>query len=153
MGSGTSRRKKMSSLTLMEKMPRILLADDQQEILQAVSSLLRDECEIVGLAQNGEQVLQLAEKRSPDLLVLDISMPALSGFDVALRLKESESVTKILFLTVHDDPDLVNAAISMGALGYVLKAHLITELMPAIRSVLSDHLYVSPQLVSCLSRS
>lgn len=144
--SGKSRRKKTTANTLSGKTPRIVLADDQQQVLQIVASLVQDECEIVGLAPNGEQVLQLAKTKSPDLLILDISMGALSGFDVVLRLKDSAALTNIIFLTVHEDPDFVSAAVSLGVLGYVSKSHLITELMPAIRSVLNHRLYVSPSL-------
>jgi|SRR5215475_239108 len=147
-GIGSSHRKKESPTLLAQKAPRILLADDQREVLQTISSILQYECEIVGLAENGQQVLQLAQAQSPELLVLDIFMPNISGFDVAARLRESGSLVKILFLTVHEDPDFVGAAISLGALGYVLKAHLVTDLIPAIRSVLKGQLYVSPKLLS-----
>ena len=152
-GPSTTSRTNENPLALGRRVPRVLLADDRREILETVSSMLRDECEIVGLAGDGEEVLELAHARSPDVLVLDIFMPGLSGFDVAERLRQSESVVKILFLTVHEDPEFVNAAISLGALGYVLKAHLITELVPAIHSILDDHLYVSPTLSSRLSHS
>lgn len=145
---GSSHRKKESPVVLPQKVPRILLADDQREVLHTISSILQYECEIVGLAQDGQQVLQLAQAKSPDLLVLDIFMPTLSGFDAAVRLRESGSLLKILFLTVHEDPDFVGAAISLGALGYVLKAHLVTDLIPAIRSVLKGQLYISPKLLS-----
>jgi DNA-binding NarL/FixJ family response regulator len=147
-GIGSSHRKKESPVVLAQKVPRIVLADDQRELLQTISSILQYECEIVGLAENGEQVLQLAQTQSPDLLVLDIFMPTISGFDAAVRLRESGSLVRILFLTVHEDPDFVGAAISLGALGYVLKAHLVTDLIPAIRSVLKGQLYVSPKLLS-----
>jgi DNA-binding NarL/FixJ family response regulator len=152
-GQDTTPQDKRSPVALGRKVPRVLLADDRQEVLDTVSSMLKDECEIVGLAGDGEQVLQLAQTKSPDVLVLDIFMPGLSGFDVAARLRESDSLVKILFLTVHEDPEFVSAAISLGVLGYVLKAHLITELMPAIHSILNDHLYVSPTLSSRLPHS
>jgi DNA-binding NarL/FixJ family response regulator len=152
-GPGTTPQNKRGPLELGRRVPRVLLADDREEVLETVSSMLKDECEIVGLAADGEQVLQLAQTRSPDVLILDIFMPGLSGFDVAVRLRESDSLVKILFLTVHEDPEFVDAAISLGVLGYVLKAHLITELMPAIHSILNDHLYVSPTLSSRLSHS
>lgn len=148
---GATHCNKKDPVALVQRAPRTILADDQEQVLQTVSSILHDECEIVGLAENGEQVIQLAETMAPDLLVLDIFMPGLSGFDVAKRLRDSDSSVKILFLTVHEDPEFVNAAISLGAQGYVLKAHLVTELMPAIRSVLKSQLYVSPELLSRLS--
>jgi len=147
-GIGSSHRKKQSPVVMEQKVPRVLLADDQREVLQTISSILQHECEIVGLAESGQQVLQLAQTQSPDLLILDIFMPTISGFDAAVRLRESGSLVKILFLTVHEDPDFVGAAISLGALGYVLKAHLVTDLIPAIRSVIKGQLYVSPRLLS-----
>jgi DNA-binding NarL/FixJ family response regulator len=149
---GKAHRTKKKPLVLVQKVPRILLADDQREILQTVASMLEYEYQIVGLAEDGQEVLQLAETSSPDLLILDIFMPVLSGFDTAMRLRKSGSLVKILFLTVHEDPDFVNAAISLGALGYVLKPHLVTDLIPAIRGVLEGHLYVSPKIHShCLN--
>ena len=149
----TSSKANRNLIARAQKMPRILLADDQREVLQTVSSIIEDECEIVGLAEDGQQALQLAQTQSPDLLVLDIFMPVLSGFDAAVRLRDSGSLTKIIFLTVHEDADFVNAAISLGALGYVQKAHLITDLIPAIRNVLDGQLYLSPTLRFRQSRS
>ena len=132
----------------MQNVPRIVLADDQQEILQAVSSVLEDQCEIVWLARDGEQAIQLAQAKLPDLLVMDIFMPVLNGMEAAELLKESGSFVKILFLTVQDDPDFVSAAISTGAYGYVAKAHIISDLMPAIRDALQGRVFVSPTLRS-----
>jgi CheY-like chemotaxis protein len=126
--------------------PRILLADDQKEIRQAVASVLRDCFEIVGLAENGKQVLELVRRRTPDVLVLDIFMPVLNGIETVAHLKESGCPSKVLFLTVHEDSDFLETAISMGVLGYVLKPHLATDLIPAIRTVLQGHLYISPSM-------
>jgi DNA-binding NarL/FixJ family response regulator len=141
-------RRSENPVGLGQNMPRILLADDQQEILRTVLSLLDDEYEVVGVAQDGEGVLELLRAESPDLLVLDIFMPVLNGIETAIRLRASGSAIKLLFLTVHEDADFVDAAISVGALGYVLKAHLITDLLPAIREVLKGNVYISPSL-SC----
>jgi DNA-binding NarL/FixJ family response regulator len=124
--------------------PRILLADDQVEVLRTIATMLQEEFEIVGLAENGRQVLDLALKRSPDVLVLDIFMPVLNGMDAAARLKASGCPARVLFLTVVEDSDFVETAISMGVLGYVLKPRLATDLIPAIRSVLQGRLYISP---------
>ncbi|HEV2733173.1 MAG TPA: response regulator transcription factor [Terriglobales bacterium] len=124
--------------------PRILLADDQEEILRTIATMLQEEFEIVGLAENGAQVLDLALKRCPDVLVLDIFMPVLNGMDAAARLNASGCPAKVLFLTVVEDLDFIETAISMGVLGYVLKPRLATDLIPAIRSVLQGRLYISP---------
>lgn len=112
-------------------------------------SLLEDKYKIVGTADNGKRVLDLVRVESPDLVVLDIFMPILNGIETAIRLRESASIIKVLFLTAHQDIDFVDAAISAGALGYVLKAHLVTDLRPAIQEVLNGSLYVSPSLFSC----
>ena len=129
-------------------MPRVLLADDQEEMLRTVESLLKDEFQIVGLAQDGPDVLELVPTLSPDLLILDIFMPKLNGVETALRLKQSGSNTKVIFLTVHDDPDFLAAALSTGAQGYVLKPHLATDLVPALWDVLAGNMFVSPGLLA-----
>jgi two-component system response regulator DesR len=126
--------------------PRILLADDQEEILRTVAKILEDEFEVVGFAENGAQVIDLALMRLPDVLVLDICMPIMNGIDAAECLKASGCPSKLLFLTAIEDADFVETAISMGALGYVLKPHLTTDLIPAIRSVLQGRPYIAPSM-------
>jgi DNA-binding NarL/FixJ family response regulator len=126
--------------------PRILLADDQEMIREAIVSMLENEFEIVGLAENGSQALELAVKRTPDVLVLDVFMPVLNGIETAARLKASGCPGKVLFVTVHEDPDFLDTAMSVGALGYVSKAHLATDLIPAIRSVMEGRIFISPCL-------
>jgi len=113
-----------------------LLADDQQEILETASRMFDGEFDIVATAQDGEGAIEAAARLDPDLLVLDISMPVLSGIEAAAQLKESACRAKVVFLTVHDDPDYVEAAFSVGAVGYVLKRRLAVDLLPAIREVL-----------------
>ena len=128
--------------------PRILLADDQKEFRQTVASMLEDEFEIVGLAENGKQVLDLVIDRPPDVLILDIFMPVLNGIETAACLKASGCPAKVLFVSVHEDPDFVDSAMSVGALGYVSKAHLATDLIPGIHTVMENHIYISPSLLS-----
>lgn len=126
--------------------PRILLADDQKEMLRTVAALLANEFEILGSAIDGKEALDLALNWCPDVLVLDICMPGLNGFETAVCLKASRCPTRVLFLTVQEDPDFVETAMSLGALGYVLKPHLTTDLIPAIHSVLEDRVYISPSM-------
>jgi DNA-binding NarL/FixJ family response regulator len=125
---------------------RILLADDQQEILETALQLFDGEFDIVATAKDGEGAIEAAVRLDPDLLVLDISMPVFSGIEAAAQLKESACRAKVIFLTVHDDPDYVEAAFSIGAVGYVLKRRLAVDLLPAIREVLQGHTFVSPPL-------
>lgn len=127
-----------------QRHPRILLADDQEEIRRAIVSMLEDEFEIAGAAENGSQVLDLAAKQCPDVLVLDIFMPVLNGIEVAASLRASGCPAKVLFVTVNEDPDFLDTAMSVGALGYVSKAHLATDLIPAIRSVMDGRIFISP---------
>jgi len=124
--------------------PRILLADDQREMIQAVAGLLEGAFKIVATVENGEQLISADAHYQPEVIVLDISMPVLNGIEAAFRLKKSGSKAKMIFLTVHDDRDFVDAAFSAGALGYVLKERMASDLIPAIRETLRDHAFVSP---------
>ena len=125
-------------------LPRILLADDHPEMLKKVAQLLEGDFEVVAAVENGERLIEAAINLDPDLIVLDISMPVLNGIEAACRLKESASRAKVIFLTMHEDPGFVTAAFSAGALAYVLKARLVTDLIPAIREVLQGHVFASP---------
>lgn len=122
---------------------RILLADDHHEMLKRVTNLLEDKFVILATVENGRRVIEAALNLDPDLIVMDISMPVLSGIEAAHHLKDSASRAKIIFLTVHEDPVFMTAAASAGALGYVLKHRLFTDLIPAIHEVLQGHLFAS----------
>ena len=123
--------------------PRILLADDQEEMLRTIVLMLQDEFQIVGTAEDGLSVVELTRRLAPDVIILDISMPIVDGLEAAWRVRDSGLPAKVIFLTVHEDPDFVEAAMSAGALGYVLKPYLATDLVPAIWTVLQGHPFVS----------
>lgn len=123
--------------------PRILVADDQEEVRLTVALLLEGEFQIVGLAQNGKEALELVHSLSPNVLVLDIAMPVLNGIETAQQVRVSGSATEVVILTVDEDPDFIEAAISAGAHGYVLKPRIVTDLIPAIRTVLGGHFFAS----------
>jgi DNA-binding NarL/FixJ family response regulator len=112
---------------------RVLLADDHEAMLDRVARLLADEFNVVGTATDGQQALDAAMELEPDVLVLDISMPVMNGIETARRLKEAGSETRIVFLTVHDDPDFVREALEAGALGYVIKHRIASDLVAAIK--------------------
>ncbi|HWY69801.1 MAG TPA: response regulator transcription factor [Terriglobales bacterium] len=120
-----------------------MLADDSQEIRERVKELLQEDFDIVGSVQNGQQAIQAASVLNADLLVLDISMPGLNGIQVASRLCESGCRTKVVFLTIHEDRDYVEAAFSAGASGYVCKSRVATDLIPALQSVLRGKSFIS----------
>ncbi len=124
--------------------PRVLLADDLPEMLETVTLLLRDDFEIVGYAQDGEDAIKAAMTCDPDLLVLDIEMPFRNGIQVASHLRESGCRAKVIFLTAHGDLDYVEAAWSLGALGYVLKYRIAADMLPAAKEVLQGRRFISP---------
>ncbi len=123
---------------------RVLLADDHEAMLDRVARLLATECNVVGTATDGQQALEAAQDLEPDVLVLDISMPVMNGIETAHRLKEAGAKTRIVFLTVHDDPDFAREALEAGALGYVIKTRIASDLMIAINEVYAGRSFVSP---------
>jgi len=116
--------------------PRIILADDHASMLERAIRLVADEFEVVGVANDGRSALDAALLLRPDVVVFDISMPVMSGLEAAAQLSESPQPPRIVFLTVHDDPAFVEAARKAGAQAYVVKRHIASELVPAIRLVL-----------------
>ena len=123
---------------------RILIADDHKQMREQVVRELEPEFEVVGAVANGEALLAAAPKIQPDVCILDISMPIMSGIEAAAQLQASNAVSRIVFLTVHKELDFVEAALNTGALGYVLKSRMGADLIPAIHAVLSGRLFVSP---------
>lgn len=122
---------------------RVLLADDLLEVLEAVAALLRNSFDVVGIASDGQTALAAALKLEPDLVVLDISMPGMTGIDVARELKSRGNSARIVFLTVHEDSDIIATCLSVGALGYVLKALMDSDLIPAMNEALAGRVFVS----------
>jgi DNA-binding NarL/FixJ family response regulator len=123
---------------------RVLLGDDHALILDGLRSALQPEHEIVGLAKDGRALVQAAEKLKPDLIVLDISMPLLNGFEAAKQIKKNLPSTKLIFLSQHLDPAYLKNALRLGASGYVLKSGAIEELQVAIKAVLKGETYITP---------
>jgi DNA-binding NarL/FixJ family response regulator len=127
---------------------RVMLADDHQAILQRVCGLLGDEFEIVGTANNGRDAVVGALRLNPDVLIIDISMPILNGLQAVLQLRTAKQQTKVVFLTIHKAQDFVNAALSAGASGYVTKADVATDLVPAIHEALAGRVFVSSSITT-----
>src|SRR5580692_12474502 len=99
---------------------RVLIADDLPPVLATVAALLAGSFDVVAMESNGRAALNSALRVKPDLLVLDISMPLLSGIEVAQELKKLGNRAKIVFLTVHEDTDILKACQATGGLGYVI---------------------------------
>jgi two-component system nitrate/nitrite response regulator NarL len=124
---------------------RILVVDDFELWRQFVCSILetQSELQVVWEGADGSEAVQKVRKLKPDLILLDISLPGLNGIDAASRIREVAPGTKILFLTQNDDPDIVRAALSYGAQGYVLKADARSELLWAIEALVRGETFIS----------
>ena len=133
-------------LETLAVIPRVLLADDQAEMLEVINLVLSNEFRIVGTVDDGMTAIESAMNLRPDALVLDISMPEVNGIEVAYCLKRLGSQARVIFLTVHADPEFVEAALSAGAFGYVLKTSLVTDLVPAIWAAMQEKIFVSPSI-------
>ena len=127
--------------------PRVLLADDHIAFLESVRCLLATAFDIVALAGDGRQALDLARLLRPDVIVLDVSMPELDGFKTLEQLRRDAPETKVVFLTIHLEDEFISAAINAGAHGYVLKSRTGLDLISAIDHALAGRLFV-PSLTS-----
>jgi DNA-binding NarL/FixJ family response regulator len=126
--------------------PWVLLADDNPEFRGIVAHLLQTDFDVVSTVGDGQAVINEAKRLDPDVLVLDISMPMIDGIAAARQLRATGSVGKVVFLTVHEDTDYVQAALTAGASGYVLKSRVASDLLPALNEALSGRQFISPVL-------
>lgn len=123
---------------------KVLIADDHALVRQGARQALQDlpDVEVIGLAEDGEDALRLAELHRPDVLLLDISMPGLNGIDVIPLLKRSCPQTRIVVLSIHQKEVFVQQALAAGALGYVLKTAPISDVIDAVRAAAKgDHFF------------
>ncbi|HVQ17307.1 MAG TPA: response regulator transcription factor [Vicinamibacterales bacterium] len=124
--------------------PRVLLADDHHLLLGALEKLLAPECEIVGTASDGRSLVAEAQRLKPDVVILDIAMPLLNGLDAGRQIKQLRKSTKLVYVTMNEDPDLAAEAFRAGASAYLLKRSAASELLLAIREVMNGRSYVTP---------
>jgi DNA-binding NarL/FixJ family response regulator len=134
-----------SDTSLSERATCVLLVDDNKEILARVRAALTPACVIVAEVTDGASALAAAKALRPDVIVLDISMPGMSGLEVASFLRRQQSTAAIVFLTVHDDAQLVDAAMQSGGTGYVLKTRVSTDLLHAVQEARAGRSFVSPR--------
>jgi len=125
------------------KRARILVAEDHKLMRNRVVRLLKSEFEVVGAIDSGQALLEAAARLKPDVCVLDISMPVVSGIEAAAQLKLGDSPTKVIFLTIHNDSDFVGAAFKSGAEGYVFKTRMAADLLIAVREVMAGRTFLS----------
>jgi DNA-binding NarL/FixJ family response regulator len=115
-------------------LPRVLLVDDSRLMLTWTTSVLMPDCVVVGAVTNGPAALGAARWLEPDVIVLDISIPDMSGLEIARRLREAGSPAALVFLSIHEEEEFIQAAKAVGAVGYVVKRRVTVDLIEAIRA-------------------
>jgi DNA-binding NarL/FixJ family response regulator len=127
---------------------RVLVVEDYAPFRRFVCSTLgtRLELQIVGEASDGLEAVEKAEELQPDLIVLDIGLPTLNGIEAARRIRKLSPESKILFISQESSSDVVQEALALGALGYVVKTHAGSELLPAVKAALEGKRFISASL-------
>jgi len=124
---------------------RVLVVEDNEPFRRFICSTLenRRDLQIVGIASDGLAAVQKAGEVRPDLVLLDVGLPALSGIEAARRILKLSPQSKIIFLTQESSPDVAQEAFNLGAKGYVVKIHAGSELLPAVEAVCGGGQFVS----------
>jgi CheY-like chemotaxis protein len=131
-----------SSITSSD-LPRVLVVDDNEEMLSRAAAVLKSGCIVVGAVKDGRAALKAAGTLLPDVIVLDIGMAGMTGFEVATRLRDSGSTAAVVFFTVHEDEEFIAAAQAAGGIGYVVKPRLAADLLRAVCEAKARRPFVS----------
>jgi len=123
--------------------PSVLLADDNELLLERVAELLAPSFDVVGIAHDGQDLVVKALQLTPDVIVVDVTMPGLTGIEAVRRLRKSGLEAKFVFLTIHNQSEFLEACFAVGAAGYVLKTRMISDLIPAITAAVAGKQFVS----------
>ncbi len=126
--------------------PRVLLADDHRMMAEGLKALLPVEFELVGIVEDGRAMIEAAERLRPDVIVADVAMPNLNGFEALTRLRKSHPNIKVVFLTMHQNPAYARRALEAGASGFVVKHAAPEELVLAIHAALKGKTFITPSL-------
>jgi DNA-binding NarL/FixJ family response regulator len=123
---------------------RVLVVEDFEPFRRFISSTLGKRCDLQVICEvsDGLEAVQKAKELKPDLILLDIGLPGMNGLDAARQIRKLSPESKIIFLSQESSPDIVQEALSLGALGYVVKARAGSELLPAVESVLLEKQFV-----------
>lgn len=127
---------------------RVILADDHPEVVEDIRALVEPEFDVVATVGDGNALVAAAETIGFDVIVTDIAMPGLNGIAAAVQILRNNPAARIVFVTVHNQPELVEKGLAIGALGYVLKLRAGEDLVPAIHTVLRGQRHLSPTLGS-----
>jgi DNA-binding NarL/FixJ family response regulator len=132
---------------------RVLLADDHRMVAEGLKTLLSPEFDLVDVVEDGQALVEAARRLRPDVIVADIGMPRLNGFEALAELRKDDPGVRVVFLTMHQEAAYARRALEAGALGFVLKHSAPAELVTAIRAALDGGVYVSPALAGELRRT
>ncbi len=135
---------KQAHICVLAKRSTILLADDHPLVAAALSKLLESDFDVVGVAEDGNQVIDRIRHDPPDVIVLDLSMPNLNGVEAARQIRSIAPSCKLIFVTVHDEIEYIVEAFRAGASGFLLKASAASELLLAVHEVLNAKMYLTP---------
>ena len=130
----------------MTVQPRILVADDHRAMLDTLVRMLSRDFDVVAAVTDGVAVVTQAEQLEPDLLVLDIAMPGLSGIAAAARLQERGSTAKVVFVTNMRDREFMQESLALGNIGFVVKDRLVADLLPPSATSSPGRRFVSPSI-------
>jgi DNA-binding NarL/FixJ family response regulator len=126
--------------------PRVIIAEDYVLIQENIRRLIERQCEILATVEDGASALAAVRSHSPDVLLLDVSLPDMSGFAVLEQLASASATVRVVVITAHADRSYVERAFELGAKGYVLKGKMWTDLPAAIREITRGGIYKSPLL-------
>lgn len=126
--------------------PRVLLADDHRMVAEALSNLLSADYDLIGIVEDGRELVETAMRKRPDVIVADITMPNLNGLDALVQLKKDNPSVRVVFLTMHREVAYARRALETGAAGFVLKHSAPAELVAAIEAALAGRIYITSEI-------
>jgi len=126
--------------------PRVVIADDHKLVAEAFAKLIEGEFEVVAVVGDGRQLIRSVQALLPDVVILDVAMPLLNGLDAAEQLKRMSPETKIVMLTMNEDPQIAAEAIRRGASAFLIKSGAGAELIKAVREVMRGQSYITPRI-------
>jgi DNA-binding NarL/FixJ family response regulator len=132
----------------MNKKIKIIIADDHPMMRSGVKSVLLTDpqIEIIAEAKDGEEAYNLILKHQPDVALLDVEMPKMTGLEIARRIASEKIRTRVVFLTMYKEEDMFNEAMDSGAYGYVLKENAVEDVVESVKTVFENRYYISPNI-------
>jgi two-component system response regulator NreC len=126
----------------------ILIVDDHGIVREGLKSLIEQQSEmkVIGEAKDGNMAIQLTKELSPDVVIMDVSMPNLNGVEATKYILQQKPDVKVIILSMHTDSNIVKESLKAGASGYVLKSYLFDELLNALKAVETNEHYLSPRI-------